>query len=148
MKEVSSEDKRICRSVDRVNVSRRYEESISCLQINSRTLIDEISEENVRLFTRQDPLLKELDVLLGRRDQPEDFFSVENVIPDRCSSKVYVEVSITSFNTHENVFSDFGIKHVSNDISCFSMALSQMFGPNPLNPVKVSNNSRRLNHCF
>ena len=62
-----------------------------------------VSQEDVSLFTRQNPVCVHLDVPICGRYQPEHLLSVEDVIPNRRTAEVNVEVCVASGHAHQAV---------------------------------------------
>ena len=96
MKKVSSKDKTVFWSVNSVNPATGDHQSIALVHYDLATLSHRVSEENISLFATQSPFFVQFQVVICGWYQPEDFLSSDYVIPDRGSSKVNMEVSVTS----------------------------------------------------
>lgn len=72
MKKIATKDKRIGRRINSMDPARGNEESVASLQINTATLLDQIAEKYIALFSGQSPLFIQLQISLRRGYQPEN----------------------------------------------------------------------------
>jgi hypothetical protein len=67
-----------------------------------------------------------------------NLLALENVVPDRRSSKVDVEVGEAPLDRHENVLLNFRVHHPLQHVGSLRLHLLQVSWPRPVGPVQLT----------
>ena len=94
MQKVAAKINTVDGRVHGVNPAGGDKERLARAHPQSLAIVDELAEKLVVLVAARRPLLKELKVLLCRRNEPENLLALVHVIPDRCSAEIHVKIGI------------------------------------------------------
>lgn len=91
--------------------TRGNNKGISLQEFNLLAAFHVVCQEDVPLFSWEHPVGVYVYVLLCRWNQPEHFLSMQDVVPHRGTTKINVEICVTSLHAHQTIPVKY-LKHV------------------------------------